>query len=261
LIAYHVSCSVLGCVFFSGRSRHTSSKRDWSSAVCSSDLSSTILARSAWRISSAPCSDPARPAQPARCGPPHPPCPLRPATAHSPPHPAQDELLVIGMTSTSLRGCGHAGDKKFVVQHPLPRAPAPGTGVGSDCEPWRSCSGAFEETDDLAPPEGSDLVDGFQDRALGVLPADPDLFIAEAEDLQAVADGAQVTAPVAEEGILLLMMRTPVDLEEEAADVHVDEPHAREMDLLLHVEAATAQPSHHPGLGAGIARGGQRADP
>src|SRR5699024_353142 len=91
-----------------------------------------------------------------------------------------------------------------------------GTGVGSACEPWRSCSGAFEETVDLAPPEGSDLVDGFQDRALGVLPADPDLFIAEAEDLQAVADGAQVTAPVAEEGILLLMMRTPVDLEEEA---------------------------------------------
>src|SRR5690625_7529328 len=131
------------------------------------------------------------------------------------------------MTSTSLRGCGHAGDKKFVVHHPLPRAPAPGTGVGSACEPWRSCSGAFEETVDLAPPEGSDLVDGFQDRALGVLPADPDLFIAEAEDLQAVADGARVTARGAEEGSRLRMMRTPADLVEEAAEERADERRAR----------------------------------
>src|SRR5438067_12471041 len=37
-----VGCDVLGDVFFSSRRRHTSSKRDWSSDVCSSDLAPTV---------------------------------------------------------------------------------------------------------------------------------------------------------------------------------------------------------------------------
>src|SRR5437868_11875154 len=32
------------CVFFSSRRRHTRSKRDWSSDVCSSDLAETLAA-------------------------------------------------------------------------------------------------------------------------------------------------------------------------------------------------------------------------
>src|SRR5699024_7191462 len=33
-----IACSFLCCFFFSSRRRHTRSKRDWSSDVCSSDL-------------------------------------------------------------------------------------------------------------------------------------------------------------------------------------------------------------------------------
>src|SRR5699024_11887496 len=35
---YEIVCIVFFCFFFSSRRRHTRSKRDWSSDVCSSDL-------------------------------------------------------------------------------------------------------------------------------------------------------------------------------------------------------------------------------
>src|SRR5699024_11691023 len=38
-------CNLLNVFFFSSRRRHTRSKRDWSSDVCSSDLASTLAYR------------------------------------------------------------------------------------------------------------------------------------------------------------------------------------------------------------------------
>src|SRR5699024_11485808 len=37
-LLYLLVCCILSCFFFSSRRRHTRSKRDWSSDVCSSDL-------------------------------------------------------------------------------------------------------------------------------------------------------------------------------------------------------------------------------
>src|SRR5690349_13829492 len=53
--------------FFSSRRRHTSSLRDWSSDVCSSDLAPKSRKASAWRLHGAP-ADPARDAIFARLG-------------------------------------------------------------------------------------------------------------------------------------------------------------------------------------------------
>src|SRR5207249_6061911 len=39
--AHYADRTFCGCFFFSSRRRHTISKRDWSSDVCSSDLSAT----------------------------------------------------------------------------------------------------------------------------------------------------------------------------------------------------------------------------
>src|SRR5260221_10754882 len=39
----HMACVIFGCFFFSSRRRHTRSLCDWSSDVCSSDLSPGVL--------------------------------------------------------------------------------------------------------------------------------------------------------------------------------------------------------------------------
>lgn len=114
---------------------------------------------------------------------------------------------------------------------------------------------------DFASAEDADLIDGSENVLLGPVPVVPHLRVAQSKDLQPVPDRPQIAAPVPAESVLAVVELSTVDLQEEAADVSIQQPHPVHEHLLFDMEPPPPQPAHHPRLGPRVTGRGQSPDP